>query len=979
MRRSIPHTLFFFLIYLSIWPLDAFSQTFIGGPIFQDKTLYKEIEPYIVADDIIITSGNTLFIEPGVRVLFEPETSISGQGNIYAVGTANDSIYFGPRNEGTEWHGISLIAPQNGSSGSSQFAYCEIKGSYYDALAVSDRINVSINHCYFHNNPIRSIKLFDCDNSEIRNNIIRGSNYGLYINSHHDTRNNVIDRNNIDDADVGIFLNWVDTISINNTVSHNYIYNSGKGIQIDGGDPSQPYENIVWANKLYNNETGILIYNARNTITKNALYGNTEAVKVYGDEYEGGKGNHFKSNIFLDNEYGLMFDDKCYTNQIDSNQFLFNREALIMGAGTSSDGQSNVIRYNLFRNNAEFAVRLNDAPQAEISYNNFIESDTSMFMLMHEQDQEAPNNWWGTYIAQEIDRRIYDRNDDPQYGEVKYIPFLVSPSVDMLSPPQKPRKQLAGDTVLVSWDIPADGDVSGFKVYYDNLDGYRYKEVIDAGHTDSITIAGWDIKKEIAVTSYHREADDTTDQQEFLESWFVEALAYPYAGTSHEICEGEVLSMNEATAYEYDSIRWETNGRGQIVEPQKVNTAYIHSDEDVNKTITFWIHLYDSTVLRKDSMNIRIHPLAEVFAGQDTTILVDSSLQLEDAYVNFADSIRWSTTGDGSYQNPHAIDADYTPGQNDMNQQSAELILKAFSKCGTVTDTVRLRIEPTFQMSGNVQGEQEVKGRVELYEAQGDRFSRKGGALINGESQFKFSLVTRGKYYLLFIPRNNGQYFPTYYVESCYWLDAHALEIKAPTYDLDIQPQPYKYKLPEGEGAINGTISFDNEILQARSIIYLTDTSLNLLDWAMPDNYGEFYFDNLPYGNYRLRVERIGMKSAVSAIITLSPDYPAATNIQITPDGKDFDISGEVENQKAFLVYPTLVKNYLHVIHPVISGHLRWEIYDVRGNLMDKGIFSGGDNDNPNQINVSGLSKGMYFIKLSEGRKSVNIRKIIKM
>ena len=52
------------------------------------------IQSYFVTSDIIVPEGMTLIIEPGVNLLFSPNTGIHVYGSLIAVGDANKYISF---------------------------------------------------------------------------------------------------------------------------------------------------------------------------------------------------------------------------------------------------------------------------------------------------------------------------------------------------------------------------------------------------------------------------------------------------------------------------------------------------------------------------------------------------------------------------------------------------------------------------------------------------------------------------------------------------------------------------------------------------------------------------------------------------------------------------------------------------------------------------------------------------------------------
>ena len=90
----------------------------ISGSIEEDLTLYNICNPYYFTGNVIVRSGVTLTIEPGVTVVFSPQTYLSVNGTLIAEGTKEDSIIF----TGSNWRDINI---QN-SNGGSSLSYVKI-------------------------------------------------------------------------------------------------------------------------------------------------------------------------------------------------------------------------------------------------------------------------------------------------------------------------------------------------------------------------------------------------------------------------------------------------------------------------------------------------------------------------------------------------------------------------------------------------------------------------------------------------------------------------------------------------------------------------------------------------------------------------------------------------------------------------------------------------------------------------------------
>lgn len=109
-----------------------------------------------------------------------------------------------------------------------------------------------------------------------------------------------------------------------------------------------------------------------------------------------------------------------------------------------------------------------------------------------------------------------------------------------------------------------------------------------------------------------------------------------------------------------------------------------------------------------------------VFAGDDATLCYGSDYTIADATMEDAVSIKWTTSGDGIFDDPTALNPVYTPGSNDWANGSVVLTAEATSAlCGSVTDDVELTLLPKLAVNiGTLQPfaiSNTTKARVEIY------------------------------------------------------------------------------------------------------------------------------------------------------------------------------------------------------------------------------------------------------------------------
>ena len=145
--------LFAFIILIAI-SVSIFAQTPVSGN--QSGSWTAANSPYQVIGEILIPGGETLVIEAGIEVNFQGHYKFTVNGNLQALGTETDSIFFTTDDQVTGWGGIRF----DGSDGISNLSYCRIEygktaGNYPDnhgggmVLLTSDAV---VSNCVFADN-----------------------------------------------------------------------------------------------------------------------------------------------------------------------------------------------------------------------------------------------------------------------------------------------------------------------------------------------------------------------------------------------------------------------------------------------------------------------------------------------------------------------------------------------------------------------------------------------------------------------------------------------------------------------------------------------------------------------------------------------------------------------------------------------------------------------------------------------------------
>lgn len=81
------------LILVLMGNLGVMAQTSVSGTIVANTVWSVANGPYTVTGDVLVASGATLTVEPGLEIRFDQGTKITVEGSLAALGTATDSIF----------------------------------------------------------------------------------------------------------------------------------------------------------------------------------------------------------------------------------------------------------------------------------------------------------------------------------------------------------------------------------------------------------------------------------------------------------------------------------------------------------------------------------------------------------------------------------------------------------------------------------------------------------------------------------------------------------------------------------------------------------------------------------------------------------------------------------------------------------------------------------------------------------------------
>jgi len=123
-------SLLFFVCFI---PSVAFAQTQVTSNITSNTTWTRANSPYLVTNNVLVATGITLTVEPGVQVKFGENIGLVVNGKIVAVGTTSSRILFTSNKETPQkgdWASIKLTSSATGSTWDTNFNF--LSGSKFE-------------------------------------------------------------------------------------------------------------------------------------------------------------------------------------------------------------------------------------------------------------------------------------------------------------------------------------------------------------------------------------------------------------------------------------------------------------------------------------------------------------------------------------------------------------------------------------------------------------------------------------------------------------------------------------------------------------------------------------------------------------------------------------------------------------------------------------------------------------------------------
>jgi len=467
--RSI--IIFLFLLFAAYVPA-ASAQTEVSGPIPFSTTWTSDLSPYLVVGDVQIPEGVSLTIDPGVEVRFAGAYEILVQGNIMANGTQSDSIIFTSSNPGVS-SGACQLRFEGTVLENSQLSY--IRMEYAErAVQVGQETEFDQGGKNTGTLTVSHVRIKEADV------ITDGYDTGAIL---------VLSYANITSSAIRGTYPRSEEIIIQNSDLDNCTINSDSynhGITLENSNVTNSEFTIGCC--------GANLHIIGSIITTSSFsgYNDSYSIEIIGSQLintpldlaEAGDVSISGSTIQYTEDYDLPMDSTGIAESIIACKNLSMDSTSVTGNGAGVSIKlygddyytpvSTITRSTITNN--ETGIRI--MSQAKLTLQNSSISDNATYNIenLSAEDITATDNWWGTIDVAEIKAKIWDYNDDINYGEVIFSPLLMSeggssnylPEAEVAVDPLLGRVPVTvtftasatdpdGTVELYEWDFDGDG------------------------------------------------------------------------------------------------------------------------------------------------------------------------------------------------------------------------------------------------------------------------------------------------------------------------------------------------------------------------------------------------------------------------------------------------------------------------------------------------------------------------------------------
>lgn len=321
-----------------------------------------------------------------------------------------------------------------------------------------------------------------------------------------------------------------------------------------------------------------------------------------------------------------------------------------------------------------------------------------------------------------------------------------------------------------------------------------------------------------------------------------------------------------------------------------------------------------------------------------------------------------------------------------------------YTVCLTVIDSTActatycevISIEPLYTLGGTVFPDTDNQpideGFAYCYQMDGNQIVDVFSNFITDFGYYDFYSLNQSDYIIKaeLSPNSEliGEYMPTYYGNVPDWVSATVIDLNQDIYDADIQlistPQTMN-----GPGTITGIVYSEtgNRASVANVQIILKGIDGEVLGLTYTDEDGHFSLNELLLADYKVLVEIIG-KTPTPAMVTLTEQNLTAevsfiihdTEILLSVDDNLPDFINHIGS-----VFPNPAIEIIQIdVNLSKPTSLQLKVYNMTGQLIYERNEMTQIGSNRTSINISELTKGVYYLQMNLDGKYTIVRKFVK-
>ncbi|MFC2102265.1 gliding motility-associated C-terminal domain-containing protein [Bacteroidota bacterium] len=164
------------------------------------------------------------------------------------------------------------------------------------------------------------------------------------------------------------------------------------------------------------------------------------------------------------------------------------------------------------------------------------------------------------------------------------------------------------------------------------------------------------------------------------------------AGPGDTVCQGSAYTVSGASASDYSSLLWISNGEGTLQNESSLSPTY-YPEENETGAVTLTIIALNPPCLPDSSfMTLWIEPSVTADAGPDLSSCSLSPVSLAGGQAANYQSLHWTTSGTGTFDDPSLLHPYYIPTSEDVASGMVTLTLtaNAESPCPDISDPLQL-------------------------------------------------------------------------------------------------------------------------------------------------------------------------------------------------------------------------------------------------------------------------------------------------